>query len=101
ELASLVSQGKLRFLLLNEPPDPTQGPQQGKVMGGIGGMGGDQQPNSITTWVKLHCKVVPSSEWQSSSANPSTGTTTGGGGSGLQNGPGSNDMKLYDCATAH
>jgi len=96
ELASLVSQGKLRFLLLNEPQDSTQGSQQGKVMGGIGGMGGDQQPDSITTWVKQHCKVVPSSEWQSSSANPSTGN-----GSGLQNGPGPNDMKLYDCATAH
>jgi 4-amino-4-deoxy-L-arabinose transferase-like glycosyltransferase len=96
ELASLVSQGKLRFLLLNDPRDSTQGSGQGKVMGGIGGMGGDQQPDSITTWVKQRCKVVPSSEWQSSSANSSTGN-----GPGLQNGPGPNGMKLYDCATAH
>src|SRR5215467_7015226 len=95
ELASLVSQGKLRFLLLNEPPDPTQGSQQGKgIRRGVGQ--GDQQGDSITSWAKQHCKVVPSSEWQSSSANPSTGN-----GSGLQNGPGPNDMKLYDCATAH
>jgi len=95
ELASLVSQGKLRFLLLNEPPDPTQGSQQGKgIRRGVGQ--GDQQGDSITSWAKQHCKVVPSSEWQSSSANPSAGN-----GPGLQNGPGPNDMKLYDCATAH
>jgi 4-amino-4-deoxy-L-arabinose transferase-like glycosyltransferase len=100
ELASLVSQGKLRFLLLNDQQDSTQGLGQGKVRR-IGGGQGDQQPDSITTWVKQRCKVVPSNEWQSSSANPSTGTTTGGGGSGLQNGPGLNGMKLYDCATAH
>jgi 4-amino-4-deoxy-L-arabinose transferase-like glycosyltransferase len=96
ELASLVSQGKLRFLLLNEQQGPAQGPQQGRGIGGVGGMRGDQQPDSITTWVKQHCKVVPSSEWQSSSANPSTAN-----GAGLQNGPDPNDMKLYDCATAH
>jgi 4-amino-4-deoxy-L-arabinose transferase-like glycosyltransferase len=94
ELASLVSQGKLRFLLLNEQQGPAQGPQQGKATQRIGG--GDQQPDSITTWVKQHCKVVPSSAWQSSSANPSAGN-----GPGLQIGPGPNDMKLYDCATAH
>jgi hypothetical protein len=95
ELASLVSQGKLRFLLLNDPQDSTQGLGQGKVRR-IGGGQGDQQPDSITTWVKQRCKVVPSSEWQSSSANPSTAN-----GAGLQNGPDPNDMKLYDCATAH
>src|SRR5215469_4419491 len=52
ELASLVSQGKLRFLLLNEQQDPAQSSLQGKVMRRIGGMQGDQQLDSITTWVK-------------------------------------------------
>src|SRR5262249_37918035 len=77
ELASLVSQGKLRFLLLNEPQDPAQGSGQGEGIRRIDGGQGDQQLDSITTWVKQRCKVVPSSEWQSSSANPSTGNGPG------------------------
>jgi 4-amino-4-deoxy-L-arabinose transferase-like glycosyltransferase len=101
ELASLVSQGKLHFLLLNQPQMPPQaldqGSQQGqKVVRGVKGGADDGHQDDVLTWVRKHCKAVPSSQWQSSSTNPSTGN-----GAGLQNGPTPNDMKLYDCATAH
>jgi len=90
ELASLVSQGKLRFLLLNQPQDSAPGSGQGKDIQRIGGGQGDQQLDSITTWVKQHCKVVPSSLWQSSSPGAGTGASDQGGAN-----------QLYDCATTH
>jgi 4-amino-4-deoxy-L-arabinose transferase-like glycosyltransferase len=102
ELASLVSQGKLRFLLMNQPQMPPQALDQGSQQGqekfsrGANGGADDGHQDDVLTWVRQHCKVVPSSQWQSSSANPSTGN-----GAGLQTGPNPNDMKLYDCATAH
>jgi 4-amino-4-deoxy-L-arabinose transferase-like glycosyltransferase len=90
ELASLVSSGKLRFLLLNEPQDPNQGPKpgQGQTIQGVGGGPRDGQQNDVLTWAKQHCKAVPSSQWQSSSTSSSTG-----------DGPGPN-AQLYDCAAA-
>jgi len=92
ELASLVSSGKLRFLLLNEPQDPNQSPKpgQGQTVQGVGGGPRDGQQNDVLTWAKQHCKVVPSSQWQSSSTSSSAG-----------DGPDPNNAKLYDCATAH
>ncbi len=92
ELASLVSSGKLRFLLLNEPQDPNQGPKpgQGQTIQRVGGGPRDGQQNDVLTWAKQHCKVVPSSQWQSSSTSSSAG-----------DGPDPNNAKLYDCATAH
>jgi 4-amino-4-deoxy-L-arabinose transferase-like glycosyltransferase len=102
ELASLVSQGKLRFLLLNQPQMPPQALDQGSQQGqekfsrGANGEADEGHQDDVLTWVRQHCKVVPSSQWQSSSANPSTGN-----GAGLQTGPNPNDLKLYDCATAH
>ncbi|EFH80206.1 ArnT family glycosyltransferase [Ktedonobacter racemifer] len=98
ELASLVSSGKLRFLLLNEPQDPNQGPQQGQgqTIGKIGGGSAGTHGEDVLTWAKQHCKVVPSSQWQSSSSGPSASS-----GPQLGSGPNPNDMKLYDCAAAH
>jgi 4-amino-4-deoxy-L-arabinose transferase-like glycosyltransferase len=91
ELASLVSSGKLRFLLLNEQ-GPNQGPKpgQGQTIQGVGGGPRNGQQNDVLTWAKQHCKVVPSSQWQSSSTSSSGGDVSG-----------SNDAKLYDCAATH
>ena len=99
ELASLVSSGKLRFLLLNEPRDPNQGPQQGqgKIVKNIGGGSAGTHGEDVLTWAKQRCKVVPSGQWQSSSPGPSAGNN----GPQLGSGPDPNDMKLYDCAAAH
>ncbi|EFH88264.1 ArnT family glycosyltransferase [Ktedonobacter racemifer] len=80
ELASLVASGKLRFLLLSEPP---RNGQQNDALTWA----------NVLTWAKQHCKVVPSSQWQSSSPGPSAGS-----GPQLSSGP---DPKLYDCAAAH
>jgi 4-amino-4-deoxy-L-arabinose transferase-like glycosyltransferase len=94
ELASLVAQGKLRFLLMEQPQVPPQaldqGSQQGKVIQGVNGGPNDGHQDDVHTWVTQHCKVVPSSQWKSSSTSSSVG-----------DGSGSNDAKLYDCAAAH
>jgi pantothenate synthetase len=94
ELASLVAQGKLRFLLMNQPQMPPQaldqGSQQGKVIQGLNGKPNDGHQDDVLTWVTQHCKAVPSSQWQSSSTSSSGGDVSG-----------SNDAKLYDCAATH
>ena len=97
ELASLVSQGKLRFLLLDQPHMPQQaldqGSQQGQgnVVRGVNGGSNDGRQDDVLNWVKQHCKAVPPSLWQSSSVSSSAGDDSGPGGSTL----------LYDCATTH
>ncbi|MBV9230417.1 MAG: glycosyltransferase family 39 protein, partial [Chloroflexi bacterium] len=76
KVASLVSNGTVRFFLLNGD-------------GGFGGPGGS--PSAVTSWVTQHCRTVPTSQWQSSS-------TSAGPGGGF--GPGSGADQLYDCASA-
>jgi 4-amino-4-deoxy-L-arabinose transferase-like glycosyltransferase len=61
QLATLVSNGTVRFFLLNGS-------------GGSGGPGGGQ--SSLTTWVTQHCTAVSSSQWQSTSTTSDSGSTT-------------------------
>jgi len=70
-LAQLVKNNTVRFFLL-----------------GGGGPGGGS--NSATSWVQQSCKVVPTSEWETSSASSSGGFAGFGGG----------NEQLYDCASA-
>jgi 4-amino-4-deoxy-L-arabinose transferase-like glycosyltransferase len=76
-LAQLVKNNTIRYFLLSG--------------GNGGGPGGFGQGSSLTTWVQNNCKVVPSSQWQTS--------TSTGGSSNFGFGGGGNDQ-LYDCATA-
>lgn len=62
QLATLVSQGVVRFFLING------------AGGGAGGQG------SLTSWVTQHCTAVSSSQWQSSG---SSGTGRGSAGGSL------------------
>jgi 4-amino-4-deoxy-L-arabinose transferase-like glycosyltransferase len=100
QLATLVAKGTVRFFLLGSfgggrhlsPQILDRIPEQfrDRVRGGFGG-GGSGQQGALTTWVTQHCKVVPTSLWQSSS----TGAGFGGGfGLGGAN-------QLYDCAMMH
>ncbi len=103
QLAALVKNGTVRFFLLNSSEGSQQPPQQilnqlpqqfrsrMQQSGFAGPGGGSIGPQSdLTTWVRQHCKTVPTSLWQSSSA----GAGTGPFGSGAAN-------QLYDCATTH
>ncbi len=50
--------------------------------GGFGGFGGSQ--SALTQWITSHCKLVPSSEWEStSSSSAATGSDTVRGGLAL------------------
>jgi 4-amino-4-deoxy-L-arabinose transferase-like glycosyltransferase len=107
QLAALVNNGTVRFFLLNSfgrgrqlPPQILdQVPQQFRNFlqgrqggqGGPGGFGfGGGQQGALTSWVTQHCKVVPASQWQTSSTN-SGSSGFGGFGPGRSN-------QLYDCA---
>ena len=57
QLAALVKSGTVRYFLL-------------KGSGG-GGPGGGQ--SALITWITQHSKVVPSSQWQSSSSSQNSG----------------------------
>lgn len=86
QLASLVSNGTVRFFLLNGPQN--RGPSAGGIptdlpQGIPGGPGGNQ--SSLTNWVQQNCSVVSSSQWQSSTSTSDRGF--GGPGGGM----------LYDC----
>jgi 4-amino-4-deoxy-L-arabinose transferase-like glycosyltransferase len=70
-LAQLVKNNTVRFFLL-----------------GSGGPGGGS--SSTTSWVQKNCKVVPTSEWETSSASSGDGF----------GGPGGGNQQLYDCASA-
>lgn len=62
----------------------------GANLGGAPGFGGPSQ-SSVTTWITQHCKLVPSSDWQSSSTTSSSNQTTGFNGRF-----GSGGMELYE-----
>jgi 4-amino-4-deoxy-L-arabinose transferase-like glycosyltransferase len=85
ELASLVAQGKLRFVLLNQGSQPGNAIQEG-----VTGNPKNGHQDDVSIWVTQHCKAVPSSQWQSSSTSSSGGDVSG-----------SQDAKLYDCAATH
>jgi 4-amino-4-deoxy-L-arabinose transferase-like glycosyltransferase len=73
-LKQLVKSNVVRYFLLGS--------------GGPGG-GGPGGSSSTTSWVQKNCKVVPTSEWETSS------TSSGGFG-----GFGGGNEQLYDCASA-
>jgi 4-amino-4-deoxy-L-arabinose transferase-like glycosyltransferase len=85
QLATLTTNGTVRFFLMNAPRTGQQG--------GRNGFGGFGQQSALTTWVSQHCGTVPTNLWQQST---STSTSTGGGFFG----PGGANQ-LYDCATSH
>jgi 4-amino-4-deoxy-L-arabinose transferase-like glycosyltransferase len=99
QLASLVSQGTVRFFLLGSFGGRRQPSQQvldripeqfrDRFRGGFG-RGGFGQQSALTTWVTQHCSVVPASKWQSAATNTGSGSFGPGGAS-----------QLYDCATTH
>lgn len=101
QLATLISNGTVRFFLLNAPRTGQQQipqqvlnqiPQQFRNAARNGGFGGGQQ-SALTTYVTKHCTSVPTKEWQTSSSGSATtpGSFFGRGGANL----------LYDCAAAH
>jgi 4-amino-4-deoxy-L-arabinose transferase-like glycosyltransferase len=98
KLASLTAQGKLRFLLLplgpppGRPPAPTPGqvPSLQQMNGpGPNSMNPPDGLDDVISWTKQHCKVVPSSQWQTSSSS-----------FGSSSGPEIHNVQLYDCASA-
>ncbi len=58
QLAALVKSGTVRFFLINDSTG--------------GGPGGSSQ-SALIAWITQHCKVVSSSQWQSSSTTSSFG----------------------------
>jgi len=58
QLAALVESGQVKYFLIN-----------GSGGGGAGGSG----QSALITWIQQHSKVVPSSQWQSSSTSSSPG----------------------------
>jgi 4-amino-4-deoxy-L-arabinose transferase-like glycosyltransferase len=58
QLAALVKSGQVKYFLIN-----------GSGGGGAGGSG----QSALTTWITQNCKVVPSSQWQSSATSSSSG----------------------------
>ncbi len=91
QLSTLISNGTVRFFLLNGPRTGQQIPSQildqipqqyrNFARNGFGGFGGQQ--STLTTWVTQHCSAVAASAVQPSAA--------GVGGAN----------RLYDCATTH
>lgn len=101
-LASLIAQGKLRFVLMQPlPQSPSTSPQEdgstGPVIGNSENSGeqfnGASAPSDLPTvlnWGIQHCKEVPSSQWQTTSSSSSSNTASG-----------TANVKLYDCAAVH
>jgi 4-amino-4-deoxy-L-arabinose transferase-like glycosyltransferase len=101
QLATLISNGTVRFFLLSTPRASQQQAQQFLAQipaqfrnrlqqGGFGGFGRGQQ-SALTTWVTQHCTAVPAKLWQSTSTSSSSGRGFGLGGAN----------QLYDCAASH
>ncbi|MBV9228583.1 MAG: glycosyltransferase family 39 protein [Chloroflexi bacterium] len=100
QLATLVSNGTVRFFLLNtinaKRLQALQNSQQARNLprGGFGGFGRGPQ-NTLTTWVTQHCTTVPTSLWQSSSPGASPTRAGSNGFASIVT------TQLYDCAAAH
>jgi 4-amino-4-deoxy-L-arabinose transferase-like glycosyltransferase len=86
ELASLVAQGKLHFLLIHQLQ--TQAPALGFGKGII--QGAPTGLDDVLAWTTQHCKTVSPSQWQTSATSSSGGNVSG-----------PNAPQLYDCAAAH
>ncbi|GCF07194.1 glycosyltransferase family 39 protein [Dictyobacter arantiisoli] len=99
KLTQLVKSGQVRYFLLSSQGNISEILDQlpaaareeiesatgGRGFGGFGGFGGQSQ---LTSWVQNNCKIVPTSEW-SSSTTSSTGDFGFGGGQ---------NQHLYDCS---
>ncbi len=103
QLATLVSNGTVRFFLL--PKSGGRGQQlstqplpqihqqfSNQAQNMFRGFFNGQQQSALTTWVTQHCATVPAKLWQSSTSTKSAS----GNGIGLG---GTN--QLYDCVTMH
>jgi 4-amino-4-deoxy-L-arabinose transferase-like glycosyltransferase len=108
QLASLVTNGTVRYFLLNGggfsgrgqgsfledlPPAIRERIEEGGFGGGGfgGGAFGGGTQSSLSSWVTQNCSAVPSSQWQSStSSTQNPGRSFGAGAAG----------SLYDCASA-
>lgn len=101
QLSTLVTNGTVRFFLLNGPLTIQQLPPQildqipaqyrSLLRNGFAGFVGQQR--ALTTWVTKHCSKVPTNLWQSTA----TSSDTAGGGFFGRGGA----NQLYDCATTH
>jgi 4-amino-4-deoxy-L-arabinose transferase-like glycosyltransferase len=114
DLSRLVSDGTVRFFLLNSfspravnldaLPPQIRAFVEGRGGRGFGGFGGGQN-GDLVQWVSANCAVVPSSLWQPTATrfpggagSPSTGARgSRAGGFGFF-GPGGGGEQLYDCA---
>jgi hypothetical protein len=119
DLSRLVSDGTVRFFLLNSfspravnldaLPPQIRAFIEGRGGRGFGGFGGDRN-GDLVQWVSANCAVVPSSLWQpatTQSPGAAGSPSTGGRGSGTGGfgffGPGGGggyprSGSLYDCA---
>jgi hypothetical protein len=111
DLSRLVSNGTVRFFLLNSFSPRAMNrdalpPQIRAFIEGRGGRGfGGGQNGDLVQWVSANCAVVPSNLWQPAATrspdgagSPSTGARgSGPGGFGFF-GPGGGGEQLYDCA---
>jgi hypothetical protein len=87
-LEKMVVNGEVRYFLTMGGPGDLSGNTtgNGSFPGGMPGMMGGQ--SEITSWVKAHGKLIPSSEWTGESGGDSTGGMGMGGGFGMS--------QLYD-----
>jgi 4-amino-4-deoxy-L-arabinose transferase-like glycosyltransferase len=95
QLATLVTNGTVRFFLLNMPGKTQQLPAQilsqippqsrNQAQSMFRSFGNGQQ-STLTTWVTKHCATVPAKLWQSTSTSPRTNAGRSG------------TNQLYDCA---
>jgi hypothetical protein len=114
DLSRLVSDGTVRFFLLNSfspravnldaLPPQIRALIEGRGGRGFGGFGGGQN-GDLVQWVSANCAVVPSSLWQPAATQSPGGAgspSTGGRGSGTGGfgflGPRGGGEQLYDCA---
>jgi 4-amino-4-deoxy-L-arabinose transferase-like glycosyltransferase len=94
DLQNLISNGTVRFFLINSPrsiqqmidqlPEQFREALSGQDNDFPGGFGGFTRQNTLSTWISQHCSVVPAKAWQTSSGNAGMGGN-----------------QLYDCAGFH
>lgn len=71
KLEQLTKEGKLKYFLLQ---------------GGSGMMGGMGGQSTLTTWIEKNTKLIPTSDWQTSSTQSTKSSTTSGHNFGGQGG---------------